>query len=861
MVDSRTIPFHHYLHINKNRTIRRKLQSERETMEIQSRDSSFSPSKSKPSVKVSFVSDISTSSRSAEPFDVRSALTLDDEFSALSPTASMTSSVFTSQTNMSTTSVAKTITNLLSLPASRKCADCRVHLVDTSQTFASFSPTLGKLLPEPSTRQAGIGEFQYHHHAFAPAETGKSVNHGRIDPAVHVTQLLGGHGVFICKACAQAHKYLGGTVTTVKSVKDLSAFSLEEVRFLQSCGGNKASWAVYEGFVPDPWKKRRPSSNSSLKNRLVFSLAKYDALAFLTPFRGVRAEQAWKSLVENDSTLQKYRASLMSLSKLTLSETASMRALNTESAVESGLPDRFVDYFCVVGHTKKLYPGETRKDLYAIDSPEGLALESKIIDCYPKPETHSDSMEFPEHLSQFVFPDGCYASETQLPPALFTFVLTSSSGHRLYGAALRIYDETMETSQMKEVLEASGYTVPLPWWLNPEAAPPNKNTHRPSDIVFLPKCLVVIGHYPFFHAYRQFLKQLYRISILETPLPIERYIANFVSELPLPPQGKVEVKFGFSTDVHCTISRPAPNELPLARFSYRPLFTTLSISNIMVIVGCLAQETSVALVSKNYGLLTPCAEALLSFLFPLEWQGMYLPIMPYATRDILDAPVPYLVGLNSRYLAETKAKYRPKGVVFVDLDKDTVHLGYNPAGNGGLDFSKALPPSIPDKDAVKLKSKLQEFAGSLYLPPKNGMKGLITNGDGDYLPNTSREPYAHMETLDPASVSSSARNEMLEASECAFPDSKELKPILGFFSEEGQLSKTKKEQTPSERSHEAPSKMSKGLKKFRAKMDRKHTSDHENSTPVRSVDLHDCEEVSLQLSLFNVHMVIILTHR
>lgn len=33
--------------------------------------------------------------------------------------------------------------------------------------------------------------------------------------------------------------------------------------------------------------------------------------------------------------------------------------------------------------------------------------------------------------------------------------------------------------------------------------------------------------------------KIYRIGLSEAPLPIERYISNFVCEVPLPPQGQV----------------------------------------------------------------------------------------------------------------------------------------------------------------------------------------------------------------------------------------------------------------------------------------------------------------------------------
>lgn len=35
------------------------------------------------------------------------------------------------------------------------------------------------------------------------------------------------------------------------------------------------------------------------------------------------------------------------------------------------------------------------------------------------------------------------------------------------------------------------------------------------------------------------VKKIYRIGLSEAPLPIERYISNFVCEVPLPPQGQV----------------------------------------------------------------------------------------------------------------------------------------------------------------------------------------------------------------------------------------------------------------------------------------------------------------------------------
>lgn len=86
-----------------------------------------------------------------------------------------------------------------------------------------------------------------------------------------------------------------------------------------------------------------------------------------------------------------------------------------------------------------------------------------------------------------------------------------------------------------------------------------------------------------------------------------------------PTQGQIEVKYALP-DRTLTIARPPKNRLPLAAFSFRPLFTCLSLDNVLTTFGLLLTEARVALVSRRLALLTPVAEALLSLLFPFVWQ-------------------------------------------------------------------------------------------------------------------------------------------------------------------------------------------------------------------------------------------------
>lgn len=679
-------------------------------------------------------------------------------------------------------SVTKTLVSLIqSDPSNRSCADCLSALVDPSDVYASLCPSLKDILKRGDKNSQKIAvaiyDFQLTHRAFAPPDVKrkKSSSKFRPDPATSINQRFGGHGLFICAKCADAHRTLGDNIAKVMAVQDAVAWTKEEAEFMKKSGGNARSQTIYEAYIPQTWKRKRPTSTSALDDRVVFCKAKYEALAFVMPQPGPLSKLAWASILERSETGKRFNSpGLRNIHRLVpapSSASPSKRGVTGTSSGGGVLPDRLIDFFCVVSSSLRLHPSEFGRDLSKISSLEELNLWPEIADCYPSQDAYSDMM-FPEHLPSFVLPNGCCPSMTQKAPTFYTFVLTLGDGDRLYGGALQIYDEHIETEELKEMILSSGYEGALPRFLEKE-----------SDLVFLPKCLCLVSHWRFFDLFRESLLQLYRITLVEAPLPVERYIANLVSEVPLPPQGKIRVEFGFTSMRLIRIERPPANQLPLANFSYRPLFASLSVGNIMVVLGCLMEECKVALLSSHCSVLTPVAEALLSALFPFEWQGLYIPMMPYSMLDILDAPVPFLIGLDSRYLQEVPPKRRPMHVVFVDLDRDVIHLGIDDLTNK----NRRVPP-LPPRDALKLKTSLEEAGGSVYLLPTSGIKGCIMEGHKELLllPNEDRPKYAQMQsvTLD---VDALCRKDVLARTKKAYDEAELAETIPGFRTVHGQL--------------------------------------------------------------------------
>ncbi|KAF0683636.1 Aste57867_24342 [Aphanomyces stellatus] len=450
------------------------------------------------------------------------------------------------------------------------------------------------------------------------------------------------HGVFLCIQCAGCHRKLGVQVSRVKSVV-MDTWTDDEAKAMK---GNRAVNAILEKHGHAEMKASMGRADAT---REMFIRAKYEAKLF-TSAKG-QAPPPPGAVVRT--------ASIVEVTK------------------------RYVNYFVVVGRGASL-----KQTVVNSIGPGDIQFQPVILDSYP--DAHADA-PLPTHIAQFAFPEGCALSATFREPTFFSFVLTNVSGVKLYACALK-FDELLTPFEVMSLFVKET----MPTWAHALSSGSKQTS------VYAPKCLVVISHYPFFSSFRAFLQQIYRVSLSEGPLPLERYIANFVSEIPLPPQGRVQVQLTLPERT-MLLSRPPKNLLPHADFTFRPLFQMLDLANVLTVFACLLLEQKAKCTYMLWGISVAhsVSIALLSLLFPLYWQGAYIPILPSSLLDVIDAPVPFLVGVHSKYLASPS---RASDVFFVDLDHNRVIPPSNELGQ------ETVLPKLPDREAMKLRAKLQECA-------------------------------------------------------------------------------------------------------------------------------------------------------
>uniref|UniRef100_A0A672JLK3 DENN/MADD domain containing 5B n=1 Tax=Salarias fasciatus TaxID=181472 RepID=A0A672JLK3_SALFA len=352
---------------------------------------------------------------------------------------------------------------------------------------------------------------------------------------------------------------------------------------------------------------------------------------------------------------------------------------------------RFAHYFvvCGVDADTGLEPDDGAGESFE-QSPLRRSFKSKVLVHYPE---NTDRNPFnKDAVNMLCMPKGL-SFRTQADrrdPRFHSFTISFDDGTRSYGFVHTFYEEVtspqiitaMQTLlQMYHVEHHSSSMDSLASSLDESDAESLAGvsgcvgSFDPArDTLYVSKALCLITPLPFLQASRQFLAQLHQAVTSQTapPLPLESYIHNILYEVPLPPPGRSLRFHGVQGPIMC--QRPGPGELPLGEYSLGEAFSLLGVDNMVKLLTCALLETQVLLYSQDYQRLMTVAEGITTLLFPFQWQHIYLPIVSTPLHHLLDAPVPFLMGIQRRDGAQRSSLHLPQeaNLCFVDIDNHCV---------------------------------------------------------------------------------------------------------------------------------------------------------------------------------------------
>ncbi|KAA0203576.1 hypothetical protein HAZT_HAZT008763 [Hyalella azteca] len=286
----------------------------------------------------------------------------------------------------------------------------------------------------------------------------------------------------------------------------------------------------------------------------------------------------------------------------------------------------------------------------SVNRPTYIAYKPALLDnC--SPTSRKPSFSLPADLALFCVPE----------PVFSTFVLTVTSPQsdqvdKVYCAGVTFYERydhaklSLEQATQLKLKEHDGF----------------------NNLVYTNKSICLLSLWPFFDTFETFLKYLHQM-VHSGPhnVPIERYIYHLLESVPFPSVQRPRILVQLDAHTCMTLSLPEDSPIALSGARFRDLISLLRPNACLQLLVFALTEQKVLLHSLRPAVLTAATEALAMIIFPFHWQCPYIPLCPLGLSSFLNAPIPFLLGLDSRFF---DMYHPPQDVICVDLDTGAISI-------------------------------------------------------------------------------------------------------------------------------------------------------------------------------------------
>lgn len=324
--------------------------------------------------------------------------------------------------------------------------------------------------------------------------------------------------------------------------------------------------------------------------------------------------------------------------------------------------------------------------------PELISLISSI----EPPKDDNPFLSIPSvSAMQLIFPEGSIQFSSKPRYALnYSFTLTDQDRRRSWLHCLKIYEkinpeivfESSTTETNSSFFRKNKKSISQPA-ASAEASSPFMQ--EPASI-YVPVVLCLLTKQQHDHAFRQLLEALYDYlfnikrrcrglySLKEAHAVANaefvRYALFLINDVMCPPK---------YTDMDILVGEKAIR-FPADRWAELPhhepcitlLMETVDMSKIIDIwMGMLLERQIIIMSKQNYVQFAVC-EALRMLIYPLKWSHVFIPVV--GDTNCLEAPVPYLMGVNSQLISFDEVVALASAAIVLDLDSGNFNCGKMP---------------------------------------------------------------------------------------------------------------------------------------------------------------------------------------
>ncbi|UXI21706.1 OPA3-like protein [Sarcoptes scabiei] len=185
-------------------------------------------------------------------------------------------------------------------------------------------------------------------------------------------------------------------------------------------------------------------------------------------------------------------------------------------------------------------------------------------------------------------------------------------------------------------------------------------------------CLLILSDLPWHSTFFKILDHCAELAARQSSIPLERFLeALYNSEIPQP---------GLQLNVTYTVediklkefsaSCPDHQKLPCIPEdrNITEYYNAISPANMITIFASMLNERRIVMVSEKLNRLSACVQAANTLIYPMQWQHIFIPLLPNTLMDYLTAPMPFLIGVPQETFDEHVKVNELGEIVLLNVD-------------------------------------------------------------------------------------------------------------------------------------------------------------------------------------------------
>jgi hypothetical protein len=292
----------------------------------------------------------------------------------------------------------------------------------------------------------------------------------------------------------------------------------------------------------------------------------------------------------------------------------------------------------------------------------------------------------PDKIEWFVFPNGPKIRSSPKRPAVESnyFVLNAGDDTQWYGVGLTFYMKGFATEEIATRLSHSSLQFPY------DANRPCESSAQEPCWIWMGVSLCILTKLPYLDSLTLVLNHTYFSSILPSLAQAEENALGFPSTplsldlegvmsllcldsiCPVPGILDVALRLPSHEDSLITFHGNSPQSWPYCPCDLTLSLRTIGVRTMVDLLYFVMAEKKIILHSSDTSRLSTVGESLRVMSYPLRWCSAYIPVVPALLLDLVDAPVPYILGISSALLSKINPTVF-KSVVLVNCDTGTIN--------------------------------------------------------------------------------------------------------------------------------------------------------------------------------------------